>query len=573
MTSLGSADTAGEGAAPSVGFVVGIRTALQDMRASIGSVFRNPGLRRVELALTGSMIGDWAYATAVTVWAYGVGGVTAVGVWTAIRLTLMAATAPVGSMLADRFPRKSVMILADLVRGVLVVAAGLCLVLDTPAAPIFVLATLTGLLGTPFRCAQRALMPALANTPDELTASNGTGSTIESLSFFVGPTLGALLIAVTDVQTVFFLDAATFAWSMVLVLGIHVPQRDAPDRPSPADEEPVKESFLAEVSGGFRSILADRDLAVVIWLVAAQTIVAGASAVFLVVMAVDVLGTGAHGVGYLNSVLGVGAVLGGFLAIARATRHRLAQDMTTGVVLWAAPLLLVTAWPSPITVFAAVALLGLANPLVDVNMDTIVQRITPDAVMGRVFGALEACVIATMALGSFLMPLLLHFWSLRTALLVVGLGVTALALPFLPRMRRLDDRLTAPVGLALLQGVPMFIPLTPSTVDGLAHKLFRVPVPAGGVVLREGEDSDRFFVIESGLVEVTQGGVVLRQEGPGDFFGEIGLLRDVPRTATVTAVEDTVLMALGRDDFLAAVTGQSEAFRAADDIVSFRLSV
>ena len=209
----------------------------------------------------------------------------------------------------------------------------------------------------------------------------------------------------------------------------------------------------------------------------------------------------------------------------------------------------------------------------DVNLDTIVQRITPDAVMGRVFGAVEACVISTMALGAFLMPLLLHLWNLRTALVVVGLGVTALALPFLPRMRRLDAKLSAPVGLGLLQGVPMFVPLTPSTVDGLARKLVRIPVPAGGVVLREGEDSDRFFVIESGLVEVTQERVVLRQEGPGEYFGEIGLLRDVPRTATVTAVEDTVLMALGRDEFLAAVTGQSEAFRAADDIVSYRLSV
>jgi MFS family permease len=560
---------------PDGGDPAGARAALGELYASIRSVFRNPGLRRVELALTGSMIGDWAFATAVTVWAYEVGGVTAVGVWTAIRLTLMALTAPLASLLADRFPRKRVMVLADLFRAVLVGAAGLCLAFDTPAAPIFVLATLAGLLGTPFRCAQRALMPALANTPEELTASNGTGSTIESLSFFVGPTLGALLIAVSDIQTVFFLNVGTFVWSMVLVLGIHVPPRDEPDRPSPGDPDDAeaKETFFSEVSGGFRAIGADRDLAVVIWLVAAQTIVAGASAVFLVVMAVDVLGTGAHGVGYLNSVLGVGAVLGGFIAIARATRHRLAQDMTAGVVLWAAPLLLVTAWPSPVTVFAAVALLGLANPLVDVNLDTIVQRVTPDAVLGRVFGALEACVIATMALGSFLMPLLLHFTNLRTSLLVVGVGVTALALPFWPRMRRLDERLTAPVGLALLQRVPMFVPLAPSTVDALAHQLVRVPVAAGEVVLREGEDSDRFFVIESGLVEVTQDSVVLRQEGPGEFFGEIGLLRDVPRTATVTAVEDTVLMALDRDDFLAAVTGQSDSFRAADDVVSLRLSV
>lgn len=576
MTTLGPPDTGAQDSAPAGGLAAGIRTAVQDLAASISSVFRNPGLRRVELALAGSMIGDWAFATAVTVWAYSVGGVTAVGVWTAIRLTLMALTAPLASTLADRLPRKQVMIASDLIRLVLVATAGLCLVLGTPAAPIFVLATMAGLLGTPFRCAQRALMPALASTPEELTASNGTGSTIESLSFFIGPTLGALLIAASDVQVVFFVNVVTFAWSMLLVLGIRVPERDEPERPSrvdPDDGEKTKESLVAEVSGGFRAIAADRDLAVVIWLVSAQTIVAGASAVFLVVMAVDVLGTGASGVGYLNSVLGVGAVLGGFLAISRATKRRLAQDLTMGVVLWAAPLLLVTAWSSPVTVLVAVALLGLANPLVDVNLDTIVQRIVPDEVLGRVFGALEACVIATMALGAALMPLLMSAYGLRASLAVIGVGVTALCLPFVPRMRRLDRRLTAPVGLDLLNAIPMFAPLAPAMVDGLARKLVRVTVPASEVIVTEGEESDRFFVIESGLVDVTHDGTVLRNERSGDYFGEIGLLRDVPRTATVTAVEDTVLLTLGRDDFLAAVTGQSDAFRAADDVVSFRLSV
>jgi len=579
--------------APSTGILTAARSALTETRGSIGTVFRNPGLRRIELALTGSMIGDWAYATAVTVWAYGVGGVTAVGVWTGVRLALMAVTAPFAATWSDRSPRKKVMIFSDLIRAVLVMAATLCLVLDTPAAPIFVLATLTSLLGTPFRCAQRALMPALANNPQELTASNGTSSTIESLAFFVGPALGALLIGVADVWVVFAVNALTFVWSMAMVIGIRVPHRDEPAAVQPAsvqqtvaeadgapaagdaeaDGEPARESFLAEISGGFRGILADRDLLVVTSLVCAQTVVAGASTVFFVVMAVEVLGGGANGVGYLNSVLGVGAVLGGFLAIARASRKRLAQDLTVGVVLWAAPLLLVTIWPSVPTVMLAVALLGLANPLVDVNLDTIVQRVTPDAVLGRVFGSIEACLIATMALGAFAMPLLLQWWSLRAALAFVGLGVAALALPCLPRMRRLDGRLTTPFGLELLQRITMFSPLTPATVEGLARKLTRVAVPAGEVILQEGGESDRFFVIESGLVEVTGAGKVLRREGPGEFFGEIGLLRDVPRTATITAVEDTVLQALGRSDFLAAVTGQRESALAAEDIVSRRLTV
>ncbi len=550
-----------------------VTMALREMRASIGAVVANPSLRRIQLALAGSMIGDWAYATAVTVWAYGVGGVTAVGVWTAIRLTLMALTAPIASTLADRFPRKSVMIGADLLRAALVLAAAICLITESPAAPIFILATLTSLMGTPFRCSQRALMPRLARTPEELTASNGASSTIESLSFFVGPALGALLISATSIEVVFLLNVATFAWSTLLVMGVSVPAEEAVSSVAPIEDEGESESFVAEVTHGFRSIAADRDLTVVVLLVAAQTIVAGASVVFLVVMAVDILGIGAEGVGYLDSVLGIGAILGGLVAIARAGRHRLATDMTAGVILWALPLLLVTVWPSPAAVFAAVALLGLANPLVDVNMDTIIQRLTPDAVMGRVFGAIEACLIGTMALGSFLMPVLLSVMSLRASVGVIGLGVALVAVPFVPRMRRLNARLTAPPGLDLLRQIAMFAPLEPGIVEGLARHLVRVPAQAGDVVLATGGQSDRFFVIDSGLVEVTQNGVVLRSEGPGEYFGEIGLLRDVPRTATITAVEDTVLFALDREQFLAAVNGQREAFLVADDIVTRRLTV
>jgi MFS family permease len=562
------------------GVLAAAATAARETRGSLASVFRNPNLRRVQLALGGSMIGDWAYSTAVAVWAYGVGGATAVGVWSAIRLALLALTSPLGAALADRYPRRAVMITADLVRAALIGIATVCLYLDLHPAFVFVLATVTSIVSTAFRPAQRALMPALANHPEELTASNGTASTLESLSFFLGPSLGALLLVVADVETVFLVNMATFLLSMLLVTRVQVPAAAARS-PEPAaeetPEEPAeteeKERFLTEVSAGFRTIGRDRDLLVVTAEVAAQTIVAGASAVFTIVIAVHILGTGPQGVGYLDSMLGIGAIVGGFTAIARASRRKLAQDMTYGVMLWSLPLLLVTIWPHPAAAFAAVILLGFGNPLVDVNMETIIQRITPDEVMGRVFGALEACLIGTMALGAAVMPALVHWWGLRAALAVVGLGVALLALVGLPRMRSLDQRLGRPEGLDLLEAIPMFAPLTPGVVESLARSLVRVSVPAGEVVVREGTDADRFYVIESGLVEVTQQGAVLRREGAGDFFGEIGLLRDVPRTATITAVEDTVLLALERADFLDAVTGQTESRMAADDIVTRRLTV
>src|SRR6478609_5183808 len=439
-----------------------VRSVLSETGDSLRAVFRNPNLRRIQLALAGSMIGDWAYATAVAVWAYGVGGAQAVGIWTAIRLALMAFTSPVAATTADRLPRRHVMIAADLLRAGLVALAALCLALGLPPATVFVLATITSLIGGAFRPAQRALMPALANRPEELTASNGTSSTLESLAFFVGPALGALLLGVADVEVVFLVNACTFLWSTAFVLGVRVPAATAPAAPAAAAEDEAKPSFLTETLAGFRLILRDRDLLVVTMEVSAQTVVAGASAVFTVVMAVDILGAGPRGVGYLDSVLGVGAILGGFIAIARATRSKLAQDMTTGVVLWALPLLLVSIWPHPATAFLAVALLGLGNPLVDVNMDTIFQRIAPDDVLARVFGALETCLITTMALGAALMPILVSWLGLRASLAVVGISVTLVALAGLPRMRSLDGRLRRPDGLALLEPIPMFASLAPA---------------------------------------------------------------------------------------------------------------
>jgi hypothetical protein len=337
-------------------------------------------------------------------------------------------------------------------------------------------------------------------------------------------------------------------------------------------EEQKAEGFLAETSAGFRTIWGDKDLLGTVVQGSAQSVVAGAAVVLALVMAVDILHTGPKGVGLLDSASGLAAFLGGIVAISRASKQKLGQDIVAGVFLWSFPLVLVAIWPSPLTAFAVMAFLGFANPLVDVNMFTVVQRVTPDAVLGRVFGAVETCLIATMVVGSVITPLMLDLWGLRTTMAALGVAIGVVAVSGIPRMREMDRRLGAPAGLPLLNAIPMFGPLSPTTLDALARALIPVDVPAGEVVLRQGEQSDRFYVIESGRVEVTTGdGQMLREEGPGDYFGEIGLLRDVPRTATITAMEDTVLLALPREAFLDAVTGQGDARRLAEDIVVRRL--
>jgi MFS family permease len=573
----------GESVAVSGGRTKGVvGSFFSETGGSLKSVFVNPNLRRMQLAFTGSLIGTWAYSTAVSVWAYGVGGAKAVGIFIAVRLAVMALATPFVSTFADRYSRKRVMIYSDLYCAVLIAAATACLYAGTPALPIFALAVLTSFGGSSFRAAQGAITPQLASTTEELTASNGTSSTLESLAIFVGPAIGAGLLAVADVEIVFLLNVASFAWSMYMVSGIRVAHAAADDadpeslKDAVADavhaEEAATEGFFTETSAGFRAIWRDKDLLITVIQGSAQTVVAGATAVFPLVMAVEILHTGAKGVGLLDSASGLAAILGGIFAIARASKHKLGQDLTVGVFLWSFPLVLVTIWPSPVTAFAVMAFLGFANPLVDVNVFTVIQRLTPDVVLGRVFGAFETCLISTMAIGSAITPVMLHLWGLRTALAILGIAIGAVAVLGLPRMRSMDRRLEAPAGLPLLQAIPMFGPLSPVTVDALARALVRVEVPAGDVVVREGDESDRFYVIESGRVHVTaDDGHLLREEGPGDYFGEIGLLRDVARTATITAAEDTVLLALEREEFLDAVTGQGEARRLAEDVVVRRL--
>jgi MFS family permease len=562
-----------------------IGSAVRETGISLSTVFRQPALRRLNLALAGSMIGDWAYATAIAVWAYGIGGASAVGIWATCRLALMAVLAPFAAAMADRYPRRTVMIACDLARFVLVGAAATVVQADGPAAVVFVLATLSPIFGTAFRPAQMAMTPSLVRTPDELTAANGVASTVESLAFFVGPALAAFLLAVADVASVFAVNALTFALSAVIVSGIRPPKTaDAPVPVTPAGEavgtdpdavetaaEGTKPNFLVDALEGFRVIWRHPDLRLVVTTYCAQTVVAGAMAVFVVAIAFDMTDLGASGLGWLDSVLGVGAIFGGFLAIGLAARRHLASDFGWGVVFWAVPLLLVAVWPTAVAAFIAMAIIGAANPVVDVNASTILQRLTPDAVMARVFGALESGLIGTMALGALVMPLLIAGPGLRWGLVILSVPIAVIALLGMSRLRKLDHTVSEPEGVALLAGVPLFAPLARPLLESLAGKLTRIEVPAGTDVVRVGETGDLFYVIESGRLEATYDGRELSSMGPGECFGEIALLRDVPRTATVTAQEDSVLQALDREDFLAAMSGDTELLGRTESMAARRI--
>jgi MFS family permease len=559
--------------------MAGAGEQMRESREAIAAVFRNPGLRRLNVALVGSVLGDWAYAVAASVYAYTQGGATAVGVLGTVRYVLVALVLPFSSMLADRFDRRRVMIASDISRAVIVCAAATVIEFDGPPIVVYVLAVVMSLVGSPFRPAQAALMPTLAEHPSELTAANVASSTIESVGFFIGPAIAGILLAVTDVATVYVFDALTFAWSAVVVMGLRTPDRAAEgstvdgtgDGDGDGSDRPT--SMFAGAGDGYREILRNRDLRLLIGLYCGQTVVAGASLVFGVAIALDLLDIGESGVGLLDAMTGVGGLIGGVVALLLAQRNQLARDFGLGVILWSAPLLLVAAWPTLASAIIAMVLIGLANSVVDVNAFTILQRLVPDEVMGRVFGAMESAVIGGMALGSLLMPVFINTIGLRGGLAVIGGSVTVLVLLGGAGLRRIDRDALAPVGLDLFRGVPMFAVLPEQAIERLAQAAQKLAVPQGREVFHEGEPGDRFYVVESGRVDVSIRGEFVRSLGVGESFGEIALLRDIPRTATVRAAADTVLRAIERDTFIAVVTGHGDAAAQADQVVTWRLGI
>jgi MFS family permease len=542
-----------------------LREHLRESARAMREVFRNRGLRRLQLAWAGSIIGSWAYTVALVVYAFDQGGASAVGLVGLVRWLPSAFASPLAAILGDRFPRVRVMLTSDLLRAVALGGMAALVVTDAPAAAIYVLAAAVAVIGTAFHPAQSALLPSLARTPEELTAANVSSSTLESLGFCVGPALGGLLLAFSPIWVVFLITACTFLWSALMLAPL---LREA--EPPLTRESP---HLLDEATAGFRAIGKDPRLRLVVGLFSAQTLVNGAFGVLITVSAFDLLDLGASGVGYLNAAVGVGGIVGGLISLALVGHKRLATTFGVAVAGTGAPLLLVGGQPSTAVALIAFGLIGFANIICDVSGFTILQRGTPSEVLARVFGVLHSLIYATVAAGAVIAPVLVNAFGVRWTLVVVGLLLPILAILTHASLVRIDREPADPRGLELLRNIPMFSPLSPPVLEQLAAGLAPVSASAGEEIIRVGDHGDRFYVVSSGEVEVFVDGRPPKREGEGTYFGEIALLRDVPRTATVRAATDVELYALDRDDFLPAVTGHAGSAQAAEAVIGARMGM
>jgi len=542
-----------------------MRKRFAESARAFSATARNPSLLRAQLAFGASWTAEWAFMVALGVVAFRDGGATAVGVVAFARTAPSFLLAPLGTTLADRFPRDRVLVWSCLFRTATTAAATLVLATDGSKVAVYALATLATAAFTVFRPAHTALLPALCATPLELTSANVVRGLVDSLSTLLGPLLAALLLDVASAAAVFGAVAALSLASGALLLGLSY---EAPPRRGP---QPLGR-IVRETAEGFRALVRYPDTGLLFGIGLGQTLTRGALNVFLVVIALELLDTGDPGVGVLTAAVGAGAVAGSLGASMLVKGRRLAMVEGIGVVLWGLPLTLSGLLPYEPTVLALMCVIGVGNALVDIGVFTLPARLVPEELLARAFGAYESLVALTVALGALVTPPLIDVLGIRGALIVIGLVAPALVALSWRRLGRIDASIAhRDDEIGVLNKVSMFRPLPMPAIDSLALHVGHAHVAAGQEVFHQGDDGDRFYVIHDGEAEVIGDGRLIGTMGPGDGFGEIALLHATRRTTTVRARTPLELYTLDRRHFVFAVGGYQSSTREADATLDHRL--
>jgi MFS family permease len=529
------------------------------------------GNRNLQLLFGGQVVssfGDWLYVVVLAVLAYEItGSATVVAALTFVRLLPYVLFLPFSGFLADRGNRKALMIASDLGRGVCML--GLLLVGSEGALWIaFPLVFAATVLSSLFRPAMNAVLPGLVGDEDKLAQANGLWSQMESVSLILGPALGGVLVLLGEPQVAFLVNGVTFLISALTLLFVHVPPRD-----EQGEVGGDAEGWLPQTLAGFQFLFRENEgvLSAMTISIAGLTIVGGAIWTLTVVLAEETFALGGQGAGFLNAAYGAGALLGGFVAGYAASRFRLGPTFVWATGASSLVFALLGLSPAGVLPFVLLVVVGVIDVISEVSSTTLLQSATPDSLLGRVFGAFEALLVSAMLLGALVIGPLIDLAGARAATVVLSLVGFAFLLVCLPRLLRLEDTL----------GVRVFVRRVP-VLTGLPHRLLEAVASRsrlerfrdGEAVVREGEAGDRLYKVKDGEAEVAARGegedeVAVATLSKHDHFGEIALLRDVPRTATVRARGALELYSLSREDFQellerseelkSAMTGTSDA--------------
>ena len=532
-------------------------------RHAFRSLAANKTLLRVLVAYALFVLTEYSVWIAMLVFAYGHGGATIAGLVAVAQLVPAAVVAPLVAPLADR--RSPVVLLAGgyLVQAAAMAATAVAIIAGTPLAA-YAASVLAATAVTTTRPAQSALIPSVAATPDQLTAANVVAGWLEAAGFAAAGLLAGVLISLAGVGSVFAVCAGLGIAAALLVAGLRVATL------VPAGQQ--EPSALAGAGEGLRLAVRQPRLRLMVALLTAASVVAGALDLLIVILAISVLGRPQAWAGYLDFAFGAGAVLAATVSAVLIGR-RLGGPILAAALMFSVALAALAFGLGLAGTMALLAAAGASDTLLEVAIRTLLQRSVPPQLIGRVFGVLEGFTMAGYALGALLVPLLVHLGGSRLALLGVAAVLPIAAAVGGRALFGLDAETPVPVvEIALLRSLPLFAELPAPAIEGLAAALTPVHLPADAVLIRQGDPGDAYYAIAAGELDALQDGHFLRRCGRGEGVGEIALLRAIPRTATVIAHSAATVYELNRELFLTAVLGHAPTQRQADRIADARLA-
>jgi hypothetical protein len=373
-------------------------------------------------------------------------------------------------------------------------------------------------------------------------------SVSDNAGFLLGSLTAGALVGLAGAATGFAACALPF-----LIASLLIARLPADERPEPVPGE-ADYSALAELVEGARAVRADRDLRALVGVYGLDMLYQSMLDVLLVLVAIELLGIGQSGVGWLSAAWGVGGVAGCAAAALLLRRGRIALGLTGGAVLAGTAVVVAGAWAATGPTFVLLMLVGIGTGLMEPAMLTLGQRLTADDVLARVFGVLEIVFVLATAAGAVIAAEIAARTGVQEAMIVTGCLLALGVLPLRRRFGAMEAAATVPEEtFKRLRTVPAFAPLPVATLETLAVRAERETVRAGQAIVREGETGDHFYVMEQGIADVFMKGVRIAERGDRESFGEIALLHDVPRTATVRARTPVTVLTVGRSEFLDAI--------------------
>lgn len=534
------------------------RSGTSPRRAAFNRVASHGGLRRALLAYLAFCSVEFAAWVAVLVYAMAEGDATTVAIVAVAQLVPAALLAPVLASRLDRLHRRAVLPVAYGVITVLLVATAVAMLVGLSLPVIVGMSTLATVVIALGRPAHFSVVPRLVDEPEDLVAANVVSTSADAMGTLIGPGMAGLVMALATPGFAVLASAVLMALGVAAIVSLRIPEHEPLSGTSEdghserVDDEPTSRVETPILIGAMLGVIS------------------GASDVLIVVLALDILAIGDAGAGYLNAALGLGGVLGSVAAAWLVGSRRLARALVLGAAVAATAMALISVVPAaPLLI----VVLGLGFSVAEVANRTLLQRTAPLRGLGAAFGRLEGAMLLGLAVGSMTSPFVIDRVGGEGAFGVFGILFFVVVVRRWGSLRRADASFDVPLQvLEILQGATMFAPLDPPMTERLARGGHLVTVGAGTPILTQGERGTEMYVIGDGSVSVLRNGVELRSLEPGDVFGEIALLTDAPRNATVVATVPTTVVRLEREVVMEALAANRGSRRALGRLAASRMA-